>query len=59
VSLAAYVSEDALVSHYWEERPLGLSNFTCLSMGKARAKKWELVGRGVLGGGLGDSWDSI
>jgi hypothetical protein len=27
VSLAAYVSEDALVSQHWEERPLGLANF--------------------------------
>jgi hypothetical protein len=25
----------------------------------ARAKKWELVGRGVAGEGMGDFWDSI
>jgi hypothetical protein len=31
VSLAAYVSEDGLVGHHWEERPLGLANFICLS----------------------------
>jgi hypothetical protein len=43
--LAAYVSEDGLVSHHWEERPLGLANFICLSMGNARAKKWEWVER--------------
>jgi hypothetical protein len=27
VSLAAYVAEDGLVGHHWEERPLGLANF--------------------------------
>ena len=27
LSLAAYVAEDGLVSHHWEERPLGLANF--------------------------------
>jgi hypothetical protein len=26
VSLAAYVSEDGLVGHHWEARPLGLAN---------------------------------
>jgi hypothetical protein len=29
--LAAYVAEDGLVSHHWEERPLGLANFICPS----------------------------
>ena len=33
VSLAAYVSEDALVGHHWEEKPVGLANFICLSLG--------------------------
>ena len=33
VSLAAYVAEDGLVSHHWDERPLGLANFICLSTG--------------------------
>jgi hypothetical protein len=59
MSLAAYVSEDVLVGHHWEERPLGLENFICLNTGNARAKKWEWVGRGVEGKGLGDFWDSI
>jgi hypothetical protein len=31
VSLAAYVSEDALVGPQWKERPIGLANFICLS----------------------------
>jgi hypothetical protein len=29
VSLAAYVAEDGLVGHHWEERPLGLANLIC------------------------------
>jgi hypothetical protein len=47
VSLAAYVAEDDLVSHHWEERPLGLAIFICPIQGKARAKKWKWVGRGA------------
>ena len=31
VSLPAYVAEDGLVGHHWEERPLGLANFICPS----------------------------
>jgi hypothetical protein len=31
MSLAAYVSEDDLVSHHWEERLIGLANFFFLS----------------------------
>ena len=31
LSLAAHAAEDGLVSHQWEERPLGLANFICLS----------------------------
>ena len=27
--------------------------------GNARAKKWEWVGNGMWGGGMGDFWDSI
>jgi hypothetical protein len=29
--LAAYVAEDGLVGHNWEERLLGLANFICPS----------------------------
>jgi hypothetical protein len=32
MSLAAYVAEDGLVGHHWEEMPLGLSNFICPSI---------------------------
>jgi hypothetical protein len=62
VSLAAYVSEEGLFGHHWKESPIGLANFICLSTGeqKARAKKWEWVGRGLWGGeGMGHFWDSI
>jgi hypothetical protein len=51
VSLAAYVAEDGLVGHHWQERPLGLANFICPSTGEVqcppRAKNWEWVGRGI------------
>ena len=36
VSLAAYVAEDGLVSHHWEERPLGIANFICPSTGESQ-----------------------
>ena len=55
VSLAAYVSEDGLVGHHWVERPLGLANFICFSMGERQGQEVGVVGRGVGGGeGLGD-----
>jgi hypothetical protein len=57
VSLAAYVSEDGLVDHHWEERPLGLANFICLSMGERQGQEvgvgGESSGRGGSGGLLG------
>jgi hypothetical protein len=39
VSLAAYVAEVGLVSLHWEERPLGLANFICLSMGESQGQE--------------------
>ena len=53
VSLAAYESEDGLVGHHWEERPLGLANFICLSTGERQGQE---VG---VGRGLEDFWDNI
>jgi hypothetical protein len=44
VSLAAYVSEDGLVSHQWEERLLGLANFRCFSIGERRGHELGVVG---------------
>jgi hypothetical protein len=34
VALAAYVAENGLVGHHWEERPFGLTNFICPSTGE-------------------------
>jgi hypothetical protein len=60
MSLAAYVAEDGLVGHYWEEKPFCIANFIYPSPGNARAKKWEWVGRGAgQGEGIGDFQDSI
>jgi hypothetical protein len=60
VSLAAYVVEDGLVGHHWEESPLGLANFICPVQGNARAKKWKWVGRGAgQGQVIGNFQDSI
>jgi hypothetical protein len=39
VSLAAYVAEDGLVGHHWEERPLGLENFMCPSTGEHQGQE--------------------
>jgi hypothetical protein len=36
ISLAAYVAEDGLVGHHWEERPLGIVNFICPSTGECQ-----------------------
>jgi hypothetical protein len=44
MSLAAYVAEDGLVGHHWEERPLGLANFICPSTGEHQGQ-----GLGVCG----------
>jgi hypothetical protein len=58
MSLAAYV-EDGLVGHHWEERPIGLANFICLSTGECQGQDvgvggW-VSGEEVMGG----FWDSI
>jgi hypothetical protein len=39
LSLAAYVAEDGLVGHHWEERPLGLANFICPSTGECQGQE--------------------
>jgi hypothetical protein len=60
MSLGAYVAEDGLVGHHWEERPFGLANFICPVQGNTRAKKWEWVDRGAgWGEGIGDFQNSI
>jgi hypothetical protein len=44
VSLAAYVEEDGLFGHLWEERPLGLANFICLSTGERQGQEVGMGG---------------
>ena len=39
VSLAAYVAEDGLVGHQWEERPLGIANFICPNAGECQGQE--------------------
>jgi hypothetical protein len=55
MSLAAYVAEDGLLGHHWEERPLGLANFICLNTGETPGPR---SGSGW-GEGIGDFRDSI
>jgi hypothetical protein len=44
MSLAAYVSEDGLVGHHWEERTLGLANFICPSTGESQGQEVGVSG---------------
>jgi hypothetical protein len=53
LSLAAYVSEDGLVSHQWKERPIGRAEFICFSGGECQGQEVGWVGGGVGGGGGG------
>jgi hypothetical protein len=39
MSLAAYVTEDGLVGHPWEERPLGIANFIYPSTGECQGQE--------------------
>ena len=60
ISLAAYVSGDGLVGHRWKERPLGLVNSICLTIGECQGQEGGVgEGRGVGGEGMGDFWGSI
>jgi hypothetical protein len=60
MSLAAYVAEDGLVGHHWEERPLVLQTLYAPVQGNVRAKNWEWVDRGAKQGeAIGDFWDNI
>jgi hypothetical protein len=47
VSLVAYVAEDGLVDHHWEERPLVLGRSYAPVQGNASARKQEWVGKGA------------
>jgi len=54
VSLAAYVAEDGLVGHHWEEKLLGLTNFTCLSTGETPGPRSGSEWIGEWGRGYGE-----
>jgi hypothetical protein len=60
VSLAAYESEDGLVSYQWKERPIGRANFICLT-GERQGQEVGVGGWGSewVGERVGDFWDSI
>jgi hypothetical protein len=47
VSLVAYVAEDDLVCHQWEDKPLVLRRSYAPVQGNARARKLEWVGWGA------------
>ena len=49
--LAAYVAEDGLVSHHWEQRPLGLANFICPNTGECQGQETGVGGLGSRAGG--------
>ena len=54
MSLAAYVSEDGLVSHQWKERPIGRANFIRPSTGEHQGQEVGVSGwLGELGEGYG------
>jgi hypothetical protein len=63
VSLVAYVAEDGLVSHQWEERPLVLQSSYAPVRGNVRARKQDWVGwgagRGESIGGFGESISNV
>jgi hypothetical protein len=40
----AYVAEDGLVGHHWEERLLGIANFICPSTGKCQGQEVGMGG---------------
>jgi hypothetical protein len=60
VSGLVSLTEDGLFGHHWEERPLGLANFICLSTGETPGPRSRCGWVGEQGvGGIGDFQDSI
>jgi hypothetical protein len=56
MSLAAYVSEDGLVSHQWKERLIRHADLICLSKGEYQGQE---VGVGRWGSGCGRVWGTF
>jgi hypothetical protein len=54
--LAAYVAEDGLVGHHWEERPLGLAKIICPSTGEVQGQE---EGVGWLGSRVGGVYKGL
>jgi hypothetical protein len=52
VSLAAYESEDGLVGHQWKDKPIGRTNFICLSTGECQSLEVGVGGWGSRGGSV-------
>ena len=44
-SLPAYVAEDGLVGHHWEESPLDIAMFICPSIGECQVQEEGVGGR--------------
>jgi hypothetical protein len=44
MSLIAYVAEDGLVGHHWEERTLGLAYFICPSTRESQGQEVGVSG---------------
>ena len=60
LSLAAFVVEDGLVGHHWEEMTLSLANFMCPSTGESQGQQAGVGGLGSSRGeGIGDFQGSM
>jgi hypothetical protein len=60
MSLSAYIAEDGLIGHHWEERTLLLQRLYAPIQGNTRARKQEWVGRRTgWGEYIREFWDSI
>ena len=53
MSLAAYESEDGLVSHQWKEGLIGRAHFICLSTGERQGQEVGVDGWGSVWGTFG------
>ena len=53
LTLVAYVSKDGLVGHHLKERPIGHTNFICLSTGECQGQDVRVGGGWEVGGGFG------
>jgi hypothetical protein len=53
MALAAYVAEDGLVGHQWEERAFGPVKVLCPSIGESLGQEMGVGGLGSRGRGRG------